>query len=139
MLSHSCYSCLTLCNPMGCSLPGSSVRGIPQVRILEWVVISSLRESTRRRDRTCFSCIGRWNLYHRPTWKALFTNKTLNKKECGQISRYNKISTVISGNWREMGIFMHWTNTSPSLRCFLTICVLVTWRVKKKKTLKLNE
>ena len=32
-------SCPTLCNPMGCSLPGSSVRGILQVRILEWVAI----------------------------------------------------------------------------------------------------
>ena len=32
-------SCPTLCNPMDCSLPGSSVRGIFQARILEWVVI----------------------------------------------------------------------------------------------------
>ena len=29
-------SCLTLCNPMDCSLPGSSVHGILQARILEW-------------------------------------------------------------------------------------------------------
>ena len=34
-------SCLTLCSPMDCSLPGSSVHGIFQARILEWVVISS--------------------------------------------------------------------------------------------------
>ena len=33
-------SCLTLCNPMDCSLPGSSVHGILQARILEWVAIS---------------------------------------------------------------------------------------------------
>ena len=32
-------SCLTLCNPMGCSLPGSSVHGISQARILKWVAI----------------------------------------------------------------------------------------------------
>ena len=32
----------TLCDPMGCSPPGSSVRGILQVRILEWVVVQSL-------------------------------------------------------------------------------------------------
>ena len=32
-------SCPSLCDPMGCSLPGSSVRGILQVRILEWVAI----------------------------------------------------------------------------------------------------
>ena len=34
-------SCLTLCNPMDCSLPGSPVHGILQARILEWVAISS--------------------------------------------------------------------------------------------------
>ena len=32
-------SCLTLCDPMDCSLPGSSVRGISQARILEWVAM----------------------------------------------------------------------------------------------------
>ena len=32
-------SCLTLCNPMVCSLPGSSVHGILQAKILEWVAI----------------------------------------------------------------------------------------------------
>ena len=42
--------CLTLCNPMDCSLPGSSVLGISQARILEWVVISFSRGSSRPRD-----------------------------------------------------------------------------------------
>ena len=37
--------CLTLCDPMDCSLPGSSVHGILQARILEWVAISSSRGS----------------------------------------------------------------------------------------------
>ena len=32
--------CMTLCNPMDCSLPGSSVYGIFQARVLEWVAIS---------------------------------------------------------------------------------------------------
>ena len=36
-------SCLTLCDPMDCSLLGSSVRGILQARILEWVAISFAR------------------------------------------------------------------------------------------------
>ena len=35
-------SCLTLCDPMDCSLPGSSIHGIFQARILEWVAIPSL-------------------------------------------------------------------------------------------------
>ena len=34
-------SCLTLCNPMDCSPPGASVRGILQARIVEWVAMSS--------------------------------------------------------------------------------------------------
>ena len=39
--SSVAQSCQTLCDPMGCSLPGSSVHGILQARILEWVAISS--------------------------------------------------------------------------------------------------
>ena len=37
--------CLTLCDPIGCSLPGFSVHGIPQARILEWVARLSSRGS----------------------------------------------------------------------------------------------
>ena len=43
-------SCPTLCDPTDCSLPGSSVHGILQVRILEWVAISFSRGSSRPRD-----------------------------------------------------------------------------------------
>ena len=56
-------SCLTLCNPMDCSLPGSSVRGISQARILEWVAISFFRGSSQPRDWTLISCISRWILF----------------------------------------------------------------------------
>ena len=64
--------CLTLCNPVGCSLPGSSVHGTFQTRILEWVVISSSRGSSQTRDKSCVSCTGRWILCHRATRKAFF-------------------------------------------------------------------
>ena len=47
--------CLTLLQP--CSLLGSSVCGIFQARVLEWVAISSSRESFSLRDRNCISCI----------------------------------------------------------------------------------
>ena len=48
-------SCPTLCNPMDCSLPGSSVRGILQARILEWVAMSFSRGFSQPRDWTCIS------------------------------------------------------------------------------------
>ena len=41
--SEVAQSCLTLCNPMDCSLPGSSLHGILQARILEWVAIFLLQ------------------------------------------------------------------------------------------------
>ena len=50
-------SCLTLCNPMNCSLPGYSVHGIVQSRILEWVDIPFSRGSFQPRDQTQISCI----------------------------------------------------------------------------------
>ena len=43
-------SCPTLCNPIDCSLPGPSVHGLFQARILEWVVISYSRGSSPPRD-----------------------------------------------------------------------------------------
>ena len=48
---------LTLCDPMDCSPPGSSVHGILQARILEWVAIPFSRGSARCRDRTQVSYI----------------------------------------------------------------------------------
>ena len=48
--------CLTLRDTMNYSLPGSSVHGISQARILEWVVISFSRGSSQPRDRTSASC-----------------------------------------------------------------------------------
>ena len=59
--------CLTLCDPMDLSPPGSSVYSIFQARILEWIAIPFFRGSSPPRDRTCISCIsclGRRVLYH---------------------------------------------------------------------------
>ena len=49
--------CLTLCDPMDCSPPGSSVPGILQARLLERVAIPFSRRSSQPRDRTQVSCI----------------------------------------------------------------------------------
>ena len=64
--------CPTLCDPMDCSLPGSSVHGISQARILVWVAIPFSRGSYQPRDRTWVSVIGRWILYHWATKQDLW-------------------------------------------------------------------
>ena len=50
--SEIAQSCLTLCDPTDCSLPGSSVHGIFHARVLEWVAISFSRGSSQPRDWT---------------------------------------------------------------------------------------
>ena len=57
---HACLvtqSCMTLCDPLDCSPPGSSVHEIIQARILEWVVMPSSRESSWPRNQTLISCV----------------------------------------------------------------------------------
>ena len=71
-----CYSlvvksCLTLCNPVESNLPGSSVHGIFQARILEWIAISFSKASYWPRDQTCVPCFGRWILTAEPPGKSL--------------------------------------------------------------------
>ena len=49
LFAHTCahlhHLCLTLCDPVNCSLPGSSVHGILQTRILEWVAMPSFHRN----------------------------------------------------------------------------------------------
>ena len=69
-------SYLTLCDPMDCSLPGSSVHGILQARIVEWVAMPFSRVSSWPRDWTCIAY--RFNLADRffttsIMWEALMS------------------------------------------------------------------
>ena len=72
-------SCLTLCDPRDCGQWCSSVHGILQAGILEWVAVSSSTESSQPRDGTRVSCFDRRTLYYWATWKgpysALFSLK----------------------------------------------------------------
>ena len=69
--------CPTLCDPMDCSPPGSSVHGILQARILEWVAMPSSRGSSHPMDRThagepaCPALAGRFFITS-TAWEALF-------------------------------------------------------------------
>ena len=78
-LHFQCFLCMHacrvwLCVPMDCSLSGSSVPGILQARVLEFVVMPCSRGSSRPRDRThvsCGSCIAGWLFHCWATGEAL--------------------------------------------------------------------
>ena len=55
--AQSLQSCLTLCDPLDCRPPGSSVHGILQSRILEWVAMPFSGGSSSSRDQTCLLCL----------------------------------------------------------------------------------
>ena len=77
--AESLPSCLTLCDPMDCSPPGSSVYGTLQTKILECVAMPSSRGSSQPRDQThvsYVSCIGRRFLYDSTLHKHGYTIDT---------------------------------------------------------------
>ena len=87
--------CLTLCDPMDCSPPGSSVHGISQARIMGWVAISFSRGSSRPRDPYCVLCIGRQLLYHWVTLEAIQLHYLLYELEaCGLL--HEKVAECFS-------------------------------------------
>ena len=71
---------LTLCDPMHCSLPGSSIHGIFQARVLEWVAISFSRGSSGSRDRTQVSHITGRHFTIRATREALSSQWKFRKR-----------------------------------------------------------
>ena len=81
-------SYLILCNPMDCSLPGSSFHGILQASILEWVAIPFTRGSFQPRDWTQAFCIigGLYHLSHqgRPSFVIITVHSVTNN--CYQLS-----------------------------------------------------
>ena len=93
----SLWSCL--CHPVDCSLPGSSVHGILQARVLEWVAMPSSRKSSQTRPSTFFKlchfgifCYVQLNLI----WKRQMTNIFWESRLCG-------ISAKLAGLFWENG------------------------------------
>ena len=68
--AQSLQMCPTLSDPMDCSLPGSSVHGILQARILEWVAMPSSKGSSRPRDRTQVSHVSCRFFTTSATWEV---------------------------------------------------------------------
>ena len=70
-------SVVSLCSPMGCSPPGSSVHGILQARILEWVATPSSRGSSQPRDQTQSPTLQVDSLPTEPPTKTPLENRDL--------------------------------------------------------------
>ena len=71
------------CGPLDCSLLGSSVHGISQARILEWIAIHLSRGSSQLRDRTHVSCIADWFFTTEPSEKPYWVCVYINFFACG--------------------------------------------------------
>ena len=112
-------SCQTLCDPLDCSLPGSSVHGILQASILEWVVISYSRGSSWPRDQTHDSCLLQWQAgslppCHLASLCSYSTNqqlKSLNIEKHNNMDDFQKhyvqqrkLGTKVSTEWSNLWI-----------------------------------
>ena len=113
--AQSLQSCLILWDPMNCSPPGSSVHGILQARILEWVAIRSSRGSSWPRDWTHISwvsCIVGKLFTHWATWEASV-----------QFSR-----SVVSDSLRPHGLqHARLLCRSPTPGAYSNLCPLSHW------------
>ena len=99
--SEVTQSCPTLCNPMDCSLPGSSVHGIFQARVLEWVAISFSRVSgynsiiNQKRSIVIFKQFGRLkNFKIFSSWQV--RNLLVGDKRGGRIASYKNIIIMVN-------------------------------------------
>ena len=104
----------TLCDPVDCSIPGFSIHGILQTKILEWVTISFSRGSSQPRDRTWVSCIAgrRFNL-----WATRKARKFI----VGEQLMVSPINCFLQGE------FQRWTS------CICSLVSLTLW-VKVART-----
>ena len=84
MKSEVAQSCPTLCNPVDCSLPGSSIHGIFQARVLEWGAISFSRGSSWPGDWT-------WVTHYRQTFYHLSHQRSQESIKESSILRWNNL------------------------------------------------
>ena len=98
-------SCPTLCNPVDCNPPSSSVRGILQTRILEWVAMSSSR-SSQPRDQTRVSGVAHRFFTTSATWEAHKQDRHV------KIVRNRRLewAVLVLKSW--ILTFYHWTPLS---------------------------
>ena len=104
--THSvAQSCPTLCDPLDCNPPGSSVHGISQARILGRVAISFSRVSSWSRGwmLICYiSCMGRQILHHCTTWEAqLYRKRSLDVYLFVTDTSWIHIISLLRARWLE--------------------------------------
>ena len=98
-------SCLILCNPINCSLPGSSAHGILQARILEWVATPSSRGSSQLIDQTHLSCIFCIAC-------GFFTHQATREAQLGSLAKVLELLT------KEPGLETLVFSSKPRLLCY---------------------
>ena len=106
--------CLTLCDPMYYSPPGSSVQGISQTRILQWVAIPFTRGSYWPKNRTRVFCIVRRILFH------LSTKVCVCVCVCARGGRINDLFLqIIIFSWQFPSLYPLWPHgwEDPNLGC----------------------
>ena len=114
-------SCPTLCDPMDCSLPGSSVHGILQARRLEWVAISSSDFLTYFKFCIALSILSSW-----PTLLLLISFSTLCTVTCGTLlSKQISLNLAYTFNSRKplLGLLGSNLQESVSLKTCISSCL----------------
>ena len=120
--AKSLLYCPTLCDPMDCSPPGSSVHGIFQARILEWVAMLSSRGSSQSRDRIHISCTaGRFFTTEPPGKPQLFLKQKQKVKSPADLEVaipdpanlfYVLFTLRRRGSWRQRRAWVSWRHLS---------------------------
>ena len=131
----------SLCDPMDCSLPGSSVHGILQAIVLEWIAISFSRGSSQPRDQTRVFCIAGRFFTTEPSGKPRYKQHTWNFIEWGTLKviwNFKTFSGIVQEKsenvWGALQnlLFTSWTVTPLAYiyiqhsGCVLWTCMLLS-------------
>ena len=105
--------CPTLCNPTDCSPPGSSVQGLLQARILDWVAISFSRGSSLFRDQTWVSCIASGFFANWATRESLFITDFPSGTRCKETTCQCRRCWLLLIAYQRG--YLSWTKLTPSI------------------------
>ena len=127
MLCLVAQLCSTLCDPMDCSPPGSSVHGILQTRILEWVAIPFSQGSSRPRNWKRVSCIAGRFFKVWATREAPIQNKKIKKRKLKYVL-YIIANKLQPHFWRGGGDWMH--EGCSGVRVTFYFLIWIVWLCK---------